>query len=85
MKKSIILIVAVMLSVTSFGQTKQVQIKDTDTVHIIITVSELKQILQIIEQNIDSKVTTKNVSDFLKAKAMLLQPAKKPHEVEPKN
>lgn len=82
MKKTIILLVtAITFSISIFAQKPEV--KDTDTCHVIMTVAELKQLLQIVNANIDSKTITKQVVDFLQQRAVL-QPAKK-EEVKSKN
>lgn len=81
MKKSIILILAVMLSVTSFSQ---VQLKQGDSVEIKISGEQYVALIQTIDANIDSKKAAKEIIDFLQKIARIAQPAKKPDEVKPK-
>lgn len=83
MKKTITLLLATMICVSL--QAQQVQPKDTDTVHIVMTVAELKALVQQIDKNCDSKTATKIITDFLYQKTLVFQPADKPKEIKPRN
>lgn len=76
MKKTLLTLTFAIASVSLFAQQKQ--ISDTTKIKIEMTVGELKNLLSILDANIDSKKLTKDISDFLKGNAQILQPSDKP-------
>ena len=68
MKKTIIAAL-LLLSINAFSQKEQV--KDS-TVKITMTLQEYRQVLNVIDNNIDSKALTKQLLDFFQKRTELV-------------
>ncbi len=70
MKKVIIFLIIFFFSVTAFAQTKVQQKVDT-TILITISLDQFRSLLYTIDANIDSKKTSKELTEFLQKSAAI--------------
>ena len=86
MRKLITTLSFLFIAAICFGQ-KDSTAKDT-TIQITVKLNDFKALLFLIDQNIDSKRTSKEILDFLQKNARIIeQPSDKPKEIvsKPKN
>lgn len=72
--KKVLVFAALIISLSASGQKK-----DT-TIQITVSIDQLRALLLMIDQNVDSKKVSKELIDFLQKNAQILQPAIKPKQ-----
>lgn len=80
MKKITTVLAALLITAASFGQAKDTTRKDT-TVTLTCSLDEMRALLSVIDQNIDSKKLSKEVMEFIQKRVQIV--ADKPKEVTP--
>lgn len=80
MKKTTALSIALLITAASFGQAKDSTRKDT-TVTLTCSIEEMRALISVIDQNIDSKKLSKEVVDFITKRVQIV--ADKPKELQP--
>ena len=76
--KKVFFILSLFLSLSAFSQEK----KDT-TFQITLSIDQFRQVLFVIDQNVDSKKVSKELIEFLQKSAQMV--ANKPKELKTKN
>lgn len=76
MKKTLTVLAALLITAASFSQTTK---KDT-TIQITMSLDQYRELLYIIDVNIDSKKVSKGIVEFLQKGVSILQPADKPKQ-----
>lgn len=79
MKKTALTILICLSSAIAFSQTKPdtaKAVKDT-TIQVTMNINQFRQLLGVIDANIDSKRVSKELVEFLSKSAQIVQPADK--------
>lgn len=80
MKKSILTISICLLSIVALSQKQDTTKRDT-TIQVTMNINQLRALLGAIDANIDSKKVSKEILEFIKNNAKMMQPADKPKEI----
>lgn len=82
MKKSILTLSVLLISVLAFSQEKpKLEPAKTDTtISIQMNINQFRALLGTIDQSIDSKSVSKSLLEFLQKSAQIVQPADKPKQ-----
>ena len=79
MRKSILTIALLLISVLAFSQDKpkDAPVKADTTIQVTMNIDQFRAVLISIDQNIDSKKVSKELLEFLQKSAKMVQPADK--------
>lgn len=78
MKKSLFTFIACLIAGLTFGQSDTTK---TDSVQITMSLQQYKELINALDQNIDSKATTKSIVQFIDQRAKII--ADKPKKQKP--
>jgi len=72
-------IITILLILSVFTlQAQEVPVKQDTTITVQMNISQYRELLMAIDQNIDSKKISKEILEFLQKNAKMVQPADKP-------
>ena len=71
MKRITTVLAALLITAASFGQSKDTTRKDT-TVTLTCSIDEMRALLSVIDQNIDSKKLSKEIMEFIQKRVQIV-------------
>lgn len=84
MRKYTILLGFITASLTALSQDTT-KVKQDTVIRLEMSLNQFRQVLSVIDQNIDSKSVSKSLLEYLSKSATMVQPVDKPKEVKAKN